>query len=200
VDFSGNAETVKTENYTLDLGPPQVTSFAVPVAFSSTVIPIIGVTASDDVGVTGYLVTATPASPTPGDPGWSATPPTSFTVGAAGPFTLYAWAKDGLGQVSTSRSATGTVDTTTQPVLVDETAPFSNLQPALSSVTTVPRTIKAWGTLFTEDVDYNNTNGVTATLKGGYDTTFGSTPGMTFLDGSLTITNGSVVVDRLSIR
>jgi len=49
------------------------------------------------------------AAPSAGDPSWSTTVPTSYTVEGEGGHTLYGWAKDAAGNVSESLSATVTV-------------------------------------------------------------------------------------------
>jgi hypothetical protein len=56
------------------------------------------------VGVTGYLVTQSSATPSASASGWSSTAPTSFTFTAAGSQTAYAWAKDATGNVSAAKS------------------------------------------------------------------------------------------------
>ncbi len=96
-----------------DTVPPTVTAFAIPATSSSLTIPITTFTATDDVGVTGYMVTESATAPVPADPGWMASPPTSYTFSSAGTKTLYAWAKDAAGNVSASMSATITVTTST---------------------------------------------------------------------------------------
>jgi hypothetical protein len=72
-------------------------------------VPVSGLAASDNVGVTGYLVTESATAPSIGDSGWSATAPSSFTFSSAGAKTAYAWAKDGAGNISSPRSAGTTI-------------------------------------------------------------------------------------------
>lgn len=88
-----------------DTTPPTVTAFALPTMWGSLQVPIRAFTATDDVAVTGYMVTDTPTAPTPGHTSWKPTPQTSFTFFSQGSKTLYAWAKDGAGNVSASLSA-----------------------------------------------------------------------------------------------
>ena len=85
-------------------------------------MPVSSFTATDNVAVTGYLVTTSATAPAAGAAGWSATAPTSVTAPAAGSVTFYAWAKDAAGNVSLSKSASVTITTapatdTTKPTL-----------------------------------------------------------------------------------
>jgi hypothetical protein len=97
--------------------PPTVTSFAAPAGNAQLTIPISEFTATDDVAVTGYLVTETSSAPLPTDPRWAAAAPAAYTVATAGSYTLYPWVKDADDQVSAVYgspasalvSATGTV-------------------------------------------------------------------------------------------
>jgi hypothetical protein len=106
-----------------DTTAPIITAFAIPSPRSSLVVPITSLTASDAVGVTGYLVTETAASPTSGAPGWVSPAPASFTFPSAGTKTLYAFAKDAAGNVSSAASATTviTLTDTTAPVVTSFT-------------------------------------------------------------------------------
>lgn len=86
--------------FTVDATAPSIGSFTVPTTAATHTIPITALTASDNVGVTGYQVTASATPPTAADPGWSATAPTGYPVTGNGTITLYAWAKDAAGNVS----------------------------------------------------------------------------------------------------
>ena len=70
-------------------------------------------TASDNVGVTGYMVNESSTKPLASATGWSGSAPTSYAFSSAGSKTLYAWAKDAAGNVSASRSDSVTI---TSPV------------------------------------------------------------------------------------
>jgi len=59
--------------------------------------------------VTGYLITEGSTSPGASATGWNVSPPSSYTFASAGTKTLYAWAKDAAGNVSSSLNATVTV-------------------------------------------------------------------------------------------
>jgi hypothetical protein len=104
--FPGNASSKPA---TTDTIVPTVTVFSVPSTASSLTVSITSITATDNVGVTGYLVNESPTKPSASAAGWSATVPASYTFTSAGAKTLYAWAKDAAGNVSASRSATVTI-------------------------------------------------------------------------------------------
>ena len=90
---------------------PIVTSFTMPATASVLTVLVTSLTATDDVGVTGYLITTSSTAPSATDAGWTTNAPTSFTFSAAGTQTAFAWAKDLAGHVSASRSATVTITT-----------------------------------------------------------------------------------------
>jgi hypothetical protein len=118
-----------------DTTPPTVTAFAIPATSSTLTVSITTFTAADNVGVTGYLVTESPSSPSAGAAGWSTTAPTSYTFATAGTKTLYGWAKDGGGNVSSGLSASVTI-----ALPADTTPPTVTgfVIPATSSTLTVP--------------------------------------------------------------
>src|SRR6185369_762749 len=99
-----------TITYTLppDTTAPAITTFTVPTASTSLTISGIALAASDAVGVTGYLINESAATPAPAAVNL-ATAPTSYTAGSSGAKTLYAWARDAAGNVSVSSSRTCTI-------------------------------------------------------------------------------------------
>ena len=106
---------------------PVVAAFTIPATSTSFTVPIADFTATDNIGVTGYLVTETAATPTAGASGWSSDKPTTYTFSAlqtkstvTETKSLYAWAKDAAGNVSASRSATMTISYTIDPVYTTE--------------------------------------------------------------------------------
>ena len=108
-DAAGNisASVSSTTAITLpDVTPPAVTGFIIPLNSGSLTIPITSLTAGDNVSVTGYLVTETSATPAASDSGWSGSAPASYTFNSAGSKTLYAWVKDGAGNISAAYPAT----------------------------------------------------------------------------------------------
>ena len=88
-----------------DLTPPVVSAFTIPATSTSLSVPISAFMATDNIGVTGYLLTETSTTPTAGASGWSSAKPTTYTFLSNGTKTLYAWAKDTAGNISASLSA-----------------------------------------------------------------------------------------------
>ena len=92
-----------------DTTPPSVTAFGVPATATSLTVAITTLIATDNVAVTGYLVTEAAAKPSAGAAGWSSAKPAGYVFSSAGAKKLYAWAKDAAGNVSTSLSTNVTV-------------------------------------------------------------------------------------------
>ena len=92
-----------------DVTAPTVNSFSLPGTASALTVAISSFTASDNIGVTGYLITESPTVPVASASGWTATAPTSFTFSSAGTKAAYGWAKDAAGNVSASRTASVTI-------------------------------------------------------------------------------------------
>ena len=89
-----------------DTIPPTVTALTLGTRTILTVA-IAAFTATDNIAVTGYCLNETASAPTEGactGSGWSATAQTSYTFTSAGAKTLYVWAKDAAGNISTSLS------------------------------------------------------------------------------------------------
>jgi hypothetical protein len=117
-DAAGNVSAAfgTPRTVVVDATAPTVTGFTATTPSASLNIPVTLFTATDSVGVTGYMVTTSSTPPTAGAAGWTGTAPTSYTVASDGTYTLYPWAKDALDNVS---AAFGTPRT----VVVDTTAP-----------------------------------------------------------------------------
>jgi hypothetical protein len=99
--FPGNAAS-----FPADAQAPTVDTFVIPATSNSLTITNITFVATDDTAVTGYMITQSAIAPAASDPNWSATPLTTFTFPqgtVSGLQDLFAWAKDGAGNVSTSR-------------------------------------------------------------------------------------------------
>lgn len=92
-----------------DTTAPVVSQFAIPTTATSLTVSVTVFTATDAVGVTGYILTESSVAPLPASAGWTATAPTTYTFGTDGPKTLYAWAKDAAGNVSAAVSDTVTI-------------------------------------------------------------------------------------------
>ena len=104
-----------------DRTAPVITAFTLPSTSSTLLVTDIVLAAGDNVGVTGYYLSASAVTPGVSAAGWSAVAPVNYTFTSTGTMTLYAWAKDAAGNVSTSRSASVTV---TLPPAAPPTALF----------------------------------------------------------------------------
>ena len=63
-----------------DTTRPAVTGFSIPATATALTVTITTFTASDNVGVTGYLLTESAATPAAGAGGWSPSPPGSASA------------------------------------------------------------------------------------------------------------------------
>jgi hypothetical protein len=72
-------------------------------------VPINTFTATDNVLVTGYIVTESAAVPSASAGDWNATSPATYNCATAGAKTLYAWARDAAGNVSQNQRASVTI-------------------------------------------------------------------------------------------
>ncbi|MBI5099395.1 MAG: CxxxxCH/CxxCH domain-containing protein, partial [Nitrospirae bacterium] len=94
---------------------PTVSTFTATTPSTSRNIQITDFTATDNVAVTGYMITASATPPLAGDAGWTGTAPATYTVVSDGTYTLYPWAKDALGNVSNVFGSPRTVVVDTAP-------------------------------------------------------------------------------------
>ena len=94
---------------TTDATPPVISTFTIPSTSSSLTINITSLVATDNIAVTGYLINESPTIPSVSDSGWTSNIPTTYTFTTTGAKTLYAWAKDATGNISTSLSANTTI-------------------------------------------------------------------------------------------
>ena len=138
-DNAGNVSAMASASTTITLpdATAPVVSFSMPATASSLTVAIT-LSATDAVGVTGYMVKENTTAPTAATAGWVASAPASYTFASAGVKNLYAWAKDNAGNVSAMASASTTI------TLPDATAPvvsFSML--ATASSLTVAITLSA---------------------------------------------------------
>ncbi len=130
-DAGGTLSAMYTGTVTIDASPPVVTGLTVPASYNSLVVPIMLCTATDDVGVAGYKITQSTTRPAAADAGWTATPPTSYTVASTGLQQLFGWAKDATGNVSVSGKQALVSVTNTKPMVIGFTL---GLQPTTYSI------------------------------------------------------------------
>jgi hypothetical protein len=104
--------TVGVQTFTVNQAEgvrPLVTAFSVPSTAASLSVPITSFVATDNIGVTGYLVNESSANPSV-TAGWGAAPPANYNATSSGTKMLYSWAKDAAGNVSNSKSASVTIN------------------------------------------------------------------------------------------
>jgi hypothetical protein len=124
-DAAGNVSASLSNQVTItlpDVTKPLVTAFTIPSTAASLTVSVTSFTASDNKGITGYLLTETSTAPLAGNTGWSASAPSSYTFASEGTKTLYAWAKDAAGNVSASLSNQVTIELI-RPAIVDFSVP-----------------------------------------------------------------------------
>ena len=121
-----------------DTTAPAIAVFSVPATSNSLKVAITQLSATDNQAVSAFLVSESASAPAAGAAGWITTTPTSYTFSSVGSKTLYAWAKDLAGNVSTSKSAALAVSTT--PPTVNS---FS--VPSTSTSLTVPISVSGSG-------------------------------------------------------
>jgi hypothetical protein len=89
-----------------DATAPQITSFTVNAASSGLTVPVTSLSATDAMGVTGYLLSESAPPPGINDPAWTPMAWGSYTFSSSGSKTLYAFARDAVGNISSGVSAT----------------------------------------------------------------------------------------------
>jgi len=136
-DAAGNVSAVKSATVVVTLPDTTVpvVTFSLPATATSLTVPVAGLSATDNVAVTGYLVNKIATPPAASAAGWTAAAPASVTA-VAGSNTFYAWAKDAAGNVSAVKSATVVVtlpDTAAPVVTFTLPATATNLTIVVSS-------------------------------------------------------------------
>ncbi|NLB82207.1 MAG: hypothetical protein GX800_11510, partial [Clostridiaceae bacterium] len=114
-------------NFVSDNTRPVVTSFVIPATAQSLTVPVTSFSASDNIGVTGYMITESSAVPGATNPGWMENAPASYTFSSGGLKTVYAWAKDGSGNISSpvSRIVDINLSNNTQPGTAGNTQAYN---------------------------------------------------------------------------
>ena len=125
ISSAAGSITVSGSGSQSDIQKPVVTSFAIPATATSPTITVTTFTATDNTGVTGYLITESASVPAAGANGWMVGKPDSYTFTTvpdlvATTRTLYAWARDAAGNVSnlfTPADITVTLPDLTPPLI-----------------------------------------------------------------------------------
>lgn len=125
VDGAGNQESVKTATYTINAGDATAPTNASIIhmsghTYATATTTNFDIYAKDNVGVTGYYVSESSATPSSSASGWTSVASAanfgawiSYTFSSAvnGLKTVYAWFKDAAGNVSSMASGSVTLDT-----------------------------------------------------------------------------------------
>ena len=111
-------------------GFPTVTSMGILTSWRSLTVPLSApygtFAATDAVGVTGFFISESGATPAENDPGWVYPAPTQFVLSAGeGSRTFYGWAKNAAGNVSARFDKTILIDTVI-PVVSTFTVPATS--------------------------------------------------------------------------
>jgi N-acetylneuraminic acid mutarotase len=110
-DQAGNVSAVSptsTAHTLIDNKKPVVTAFQVSTRDNNLAVHVNNFTATDNLAVSSYLITESATVPADTEP-WSPTPQTDYTFIDADNKTLYAWAKDIVGNISKPRIVKVTV-------------------------------------------------------------------------------------------
>lgn len=203
-DAAGNVSASRPASITISISDktaPTVSTFILPLTSTTLTVPVYSFIVTDNVAVTGYMMTESSIAPDKAATGWSSIVPSSYTFSTTGTKTLYAWAKDAAGNVSTAKTATVVISipkTVSMDVMVvSSSTTFPSIQDAYN---TVPEsgTIAAKDVTLSEQLNFNRA--VNVNLAGGMDATFQPTTGSTAVSGAIKISNGKVVVSKIIIR
>ncbi len=89
-----------------DTSVPTISSFVIPSNSTSLTVSVSEFVSTDNIGISGYLLTETSTVPDADDTSWSDSVPAWYTFSSTGTKTLYAWVKDAAGNISGMQSAT----------------------------------------------------------------------------------------------
>jgi len=156
---------------------PLVTVFTIPADVGTLTVPITALDATDDIGVTGYMVTESANTPLAEATGWATSKPVNYTFTNAGVKTLFVWAKDAAGNVSVAVSATTTITFVAPSVVATATVGTGG------SVTPNSSTVNSGSTAsfpVSTDAGYTRSNTVGGTCPEG------SWNGDTYTTGAIT--------------
>ena len=133
-NYTGQSASVTLSVIYVDTVVPVISAFTVPATAATLSAVEIAVTATDNVGVIGYLVTESATVPVASDTGWTVAAPTSHTFATWGNHTLSAYAKDAAGNVSAlaSRRVYIGENPAIDGVIVPESSGSPKYEPALT--------------------------------------------------------------------
>ena len=188
-----NAVATPTPTPTTDTKAPTNVSVSINSgdAYTNSSTITLNLSATDNLGVTGYFISDISSTPSASTSGWtSVTSINSYSgtvsyslSGDEGSKTIYVWYKDAAGNVSNTASATITLDTTAP--IVNITSPTSS-----TTYTTTSSTISLGGSAS------DSTSGVsTVNWSNSSNSTSGTVNGTTtWITSSITLSNGNNIV------
>ncbi len=193
MDNAKNVSLSTSTDILVDDSAPTVTAFTIPSGYGSLIVPISTFTASDDNAVTGYLVTNTASTPSLFDTAWEVTPTSTYIFATEGAKTLYAWAKDAAGNISSSMSDTVTVTIPPATPIYRSVGP-SNTNELASGTATALLTIDASGNATFSGTTIPNNVGVGDAIvyDSNNDNILGSSDDVVFIHGRDSGTSYSV--------
>jgi len=138
---SVGAESAKSAEITVkpiyDITAPTITTFTATATTGSPVVTL-SLIATDEIGGTGVTDYCIQETATNTVCTWRSTAPTRFTFTTIGEKTLYAWVRDGAGNISANKSTT---------VIVDTVGPTLTLSTLANSAVTNNATLNVSGTV-----------------------------------------------------
>lgn len=159
-------------------------------AYTNSTTVTLTLSATDDVGVTGYYISTSSTAPAVSDSGWtvitsstSYTENVSYTISSGdGSKTIYVWYKDAYGNVSSSSDDSIILDTTSPTIII--TSPTSS-----STYTSESNVINL------EGVAFDNTSGISSVIWTNNIGENGTTTGTTnWSISDISLSNGDNVI------
>ncbi|HAH23620.1 MAG TPA: hypothetical protein DCL77_07670 [Prolixibacteraceae bacterium] len=105
----GALESGSSAANTSDTSRPVVSAFDIPSTSTSLTVPLSTLSATDNVGVTAFLINESSVTPALSSTMWHPTAPTTYQALSPGTKTLYAWARDAAGNISYARTENVTI-------------------------------------------------------------------------------------------
>jgi len=192
-----NGIRVKGASAGPDIIAPVVALAAVPPLTALTVQVVFS--ASDAVGVTGYLLSESPLPPSANDLGWLASAPASYTFGTFGDKTLYGYARDAAGNVGSAVASFG-VYAVPSPYVRIGLASYATLQDAYDKANSGDEIMLMGGTLASQISALTANRTISIVISGGYDAGFGAVNSETVLQGQMLLKAGTVKVKNVKLR
>jgi len=155
--------------------------------------------------VTGYIITQSPTPPSAGAAGWSASAPTTYTVGSDGTYILYPWARDAAGNISLLFGSPATVSVDASAPTVVSSVRINHNPTTAASVEFLVTFSEAVTGVDAADFNLTTTGSVSSALISSVSGS-GKTYTVTVVTGSgagtirLDVTDNDSIVDAVSNR